>query len=230
VITVWRSDSLFAKVRPVGQSYPIANEASRMRWARRYLAVPEVLECVVDDGLEWLMTAPLPGRDATTREVKADPATIVSAVARGLRRFHEALPVGDCPFDFRLDVAIDAVQRRHASGLIDHERDFHEEYKHLTLDEAVARLVNDRPDEIDVVVCHGDPCFPNFLVQDGEVTGYLDLGEVGVADRWWDLAVATWSVGWNVGPGWEDLFLESYGVPRDAERQDYYRLLYGLVS
>ena len=41
------------------------------------------------------------------------------------------------------------------------------------------------------------------LAADGRCSGQVDLGELGVADRWADLAVATWSTTWNYGPGWE---------------------------
>jgi kanamycin kinase len=71
---------------------------------------------------------------------------------------------------------------------------------------------------------------PNVLIDDGAVTGYLDLGELGVADRWWDLAVATWSCDWYVGPGWQDLFLDTYGIERDDDKIEFYRLLYDLAS
>jgi kanamycin kinase len=81
-----------------------------------------------------------------------------------------------------------------------------------------------------VVLCHGDYCFPNVLIDDGAVTGYLDLGELGVADRWLDIAVATWSCDWNVGPGWQDLFLDTYGIERDDDKIEFYRLLYDLAS
>lgn len=53
--------------------------------------------------------------------------------------------------------------------------------------------------------------------------------ELGVADRWWDLAAATWSLGWNLGPGFEEIFLREYGVEPDHERTRFYRLLYPLV-
>src|SRR5277367_2325817 len=56
------------------------------------------------------------------------------------------------------------------------------------------------------------------------------LSELCVADRWRDLAVATWSVTWNLGPGYEDLFLASYGIARDEGAQAFYRLLYDLES
>ncbi len=53
-----------------------------------------------------------------------------------------------------------------------------------------------------LVVCHGDACAPNTLLDDdGHWMGHVDLGRVGVADRWADLAVATWSTVWNYGTG-----------------------------
>jgi kanamycin kinase len=58
------------------------------------------------------------------------------------------------------------------------------------------------------------------------VAGHVDLGRTGVADRWADLAVATWSAIWNLGPGWEAELLAAYGVDPDAERSAYYRLLW----
>jgi kanamycin kinase len=49
-----------------------------------------------------------------------------------------------------------------------------------------------------------------------------------VADRWADLAIASWSLGWNFGPGWEAAFYAAYGIAPDPERIAYYRLLWEL--
>jgi kanamycin kinase len=82
-----------------------------------------------------------------------------------------------------------------------------------------------------LVVCHGDACAPNTLLgPDGHWTGHVDLGLLGTADRWADLAVATWSTEWNYGPGWERRLLDAYGVRPDADRSRYYRLLWDLSS
>jgi kanamycin kinase len=82
-----------------------------------------------------------------------------------------------------------------------------------------------------LVVCHGDACAPNtLLAADGHWSGHVDLGMLGVADRWADLAVATWSAEWNYGPGWDGLLLDSYGIRPDPERTRYYRLLWDLSS
>ncbi len=72
--------------------------------------------------------------------------------------------------------------------------------------------------------------FPNVLIDEGRIAGYLDLGELGVADRWCDVAVGAWSTTWNVGPGWEDIFYESYGIAPDPDGIEFYRMLYSLAS
>ncbi len=43
----------------------------------------------------------------------------------------------------------------------------------------------------DMVVCHGDPCMPNFMVDPKtlQCTGLIDLGRAGTADRYADLAL-----------------------------------------
>jgi aminoglycoside phosphotransferase len=157
------------------------------------------------------------------------PARLVPALARGLRRFHESLPVADCPFDFRLDTAIKRVRERFENGLIKASH-LNADHGGLTVEEAVGLLERSRPSSEDLVACHGDYCFPNALLINWEVVGFLDLGELGVADRWFDLAVATWSSVWNLGPGYEELYLQAYGVRADPERIAFYRLLYDLTS
>lgn len=214
----------------VADHYPtLGGEVDRTRWARPYIPVPTIIDHGVERSIAWLASSPLSGQDGTHPDQLSDPTRLVRSLADGLRRFHEAAPVGECPFDFRLEAALAHVRARLESGLIQADRDFHPEFEHLTPEAAVGLLESSRPTAEDLVVCHGDFCLPNIFIQDGEVTGYLDLGELGVADRWSDLAAATWSLTWNLGPGYEELFLEEYGVERDVDRTNFYRLMYDLV-
>lgn len=72
-------------------------------------------------------------------------------------------------------------------------------------------------------------CAPNtLLTAGGHWSGHVDLGALGVGDRWADLAVATWSTNWNYGPGWEETLLDASGISPDPERTRYYRLLWEL--
>ncbi len=219
----------YLKIAP-SSGYPsLPAEADRMRWARAHIPVPLVLEQGSAGEADWLLTEGLTGCDATNSAWSADPERLVRVLAEGLRRFHEA-SVAACPFDFRLDQALAHAGRRVKAGLVIPSRDFHDEFAHLSAEGALAVLGRSRPDDESIVVCHGDYCLPNIIIVDWAATGFVDLGEVGTADRWWDLAVATWSVTWNLGPGYEDLFLSSYGVQRDETRMQFYRLLYDLAS
>jgi kanamycin kinase len=232
-VTAWRlsstaGDVRFLKVRAVEDEPRLLEEAARLRWARNHLSVPEVLACGTEGDVDWLLLAGLPGRDATTPELKARPEWLVPVLARGLRRLHET-PAADCPFRLSVEGALATVRRRVAEGKATHA-DLHEEFRHLSLDDALATLDDLAPDTEDLVLCHGDYCFPNVLIEGDDVTAYIDLGELAVADRWWDVAVGSWSTTWNIGPGWEQLFLDAYGIEPDRRRITFYRLLYDLIS
>jgi kanamycin kinase len=220
----------FVKVTESGHFPTARHERDRLLWARAYLPVPAVIDAGSDDAVDWLVTDALAGTDATKHALLADPARLVPAFAHGLAAFHAAAPVSVCPFDFTMATALDHVRTRIRDGVAE-PADLHPEYRQLTLAQALTRVEQLAPTTEDLVVCHGDYCFPNVLLDPaGMVTGYIDIGELGVADRWYDVAVAAWSVTWNVGPGWEDLFYESYGVRPEPDRIECYRLLYDLAS
>ena len=233
-VAVWRLSSPagevhFLKVRAVGDEPALADEEARLRWAASRLPVPSVVAWGTEGDVEWLATCGLTGRDATSPELRRHPDRLLAALACGLRSLH-ATPFDGCPFRLTVEAAIAAVRRRVADGLAEHD-DLHEEYRHLSLAQAVARIEELAPVDEDLVLCHGDYCFPNVLVEDWAVTAYLDLGELAVADRWWDVAVASWSATWNLDdPGAEQRFLDAYGIEPDLRRIEFWRLVYDLIS
>jgi kanamycin kinase len=213
----------FVKWAPAGSGLPIVREAERLRWAARSTPVPVVLDSGSDAGGDWLLTAGLPGDSAVDPRWTSDPLTAVRAIGTGLRALHDALPVEDCPFDWTARTRLADVHRR--AGVLRPDS-WHAEHAALSVPEVLARLA-DVPDDDRLVVCHGDACAPNTLVAaDGTWAGHVDLGSLGLADRWADLAVATWSTGWNYGPGWERPLLDAYGIEQDATRTAWYRLLW----
>jgi kanamycin kinase len=198
-----------------------------MTWGGAYTPVPRVLSEGADGEGSWLVTAALPGHNAVSPRWLADPRPAVIAIGAGLRAMHDALPAADCPFSWMAADRIAAAQRAAAAGRLD-TSDWAAEHRELGV-EGVLAQVQDIPSADKLAVCHGDACAPNTLItDDGRWSGHVDLGDLGVADRWADLAIATWSTGWNYGPGWEQLLLDAYGIKPDAERIRYYRLLWEL--
>jgi len=81
-----------------------------------------------------------------------------------------------------------------------------------------------------LVVIHGDACAPNTVIgPDGRFVGHVDLGAIGVGDRWADLAIASMSLDWNYGEGFQDEFFHAYGVTPDIQRIAYYRAAWDAV-
>jgi len=217
----------FLKWFPAGCDIDPHAEIDRLRWAAQFVTVPRVLAEGGDSSGAWVLTAALSGENAVTDRWRSDPATAVRAIGRGLRDLHERLPVGDCPFSWSTESRLADITQRAAAGHLDPAR-WQEEHRGLGLDEALRRAF-DAPTPDMLVVCHGDACAPNTLIaDDGTCCGHVDLGSLGIADRWADLAVATWSTQWNYRTGWERTLLDAYGVAPDVERLAYYRLLWDL--
>jgi kanamycin kinase len=181
-----------------------AGEAQRLRWAARYVSVPRVLGWGVDGHRAWLRTRGLPGLSAVHPRWLAVPDVAVRAIGAGLRALHDRLPVRTCPFDWSVGSRL------------------------ARLTSAGRTRLGDPPPIDRLVVCHGDACSPNTLIDDaGRCCGHVDMGELGVADRWADLAVATLSLGWNYPCRvWDAEFFAAYGVAPDPARIDYYRRLW----
>ena len=91
-------------------------------------------------------------------------------------------------------------------------------------------MVADAPAESDPVVAHGDLCAPNLLLSDDwSVTGYVDLGKLGVADRLADLGAHQWSLEFNGYGDLIELFLAAYGWQGDPGQVQWYRDFYAKV-
>jgi kanamycin kinase len=204
--------------RALAEDVDLADEAARMRWAAPYTPVPQVLEVGADENAEWLATVAIEARSAVDPRWLAEPETAARAIGAGLRALHDALPVDECPWTWSIEDRIAGAEARAAAGLASDGWSA----------EARARVA-DAPDHDRLVVCHGDACAPNtLLADDGAWAAHVDLGSLGVADRWADLAIATYSLGWNFGAGYEHLVYEAYGIEEDPDRVAYYRILWDL--
>lgn len=211
----------------------LADERDRLIWLSTVsVGAPRVLDWVERDGAATLVTSTLPGISASA--VTAARAHIaIRELVTFLLSLH-ALPVGDCPFRRELAVTVPEASANVAAGRVD-EDDFDESRRGLTAAQLLRSLVRDRVraeslEREDLVVCHGDFCLPNVLLDPETltVTGILDVGRLGVADRHLDLALLTRSVAsTDLNPAYGPDFAAWVGDRTHADpwRLEYYRLL-----
>ncbi|MGC4192166.1 MAG: phosphotransferase [Thermomicrobiales bacterium] len=178
------------------------------------------------------MTSAVPGIGAD-RLSPRDLARAWSGIGAAIRRLHD-LPVADCPFRdhdlaARMALARDVVARGAVNPVFLPEADRQREPAAILaeLERDVSRML--ALAARDPVVCHGDCCLPNIMVDPETlvVTGFVDLGRLGVADRYADLALLTA----NARETWPDetaaraadaMLAKTYGMPFDPERLSFY--------
>ncbi|WP_336081673.1 tetratricopeptide repeat protein [Nocardia sp. SSK8] len=190
-------------------------EYERLIWLRDTgIAVPEVAAFAED--VLVLADAGAPSLASAAPE----PREIGTLMGTVLRALH-ALPVARCPFDGGLDVTLAQAHRAVVEGFAD-PADFDDDHRALTPAEVLDRLRARRPAEEDLVVTHGD-FTPGNVLTDGRL---LDVGALGRADRYRDLALAERDLAGDFGADAVRAFFTAYGLPDpDRGRLDYYRLL-----
>ncbi|MFB9391832.1 APH(3')-V family aminoglycoside O-phosphotransferase [Streptomyces coeruleoprunus] len=225
---------LYAKVAPrtpENAAFDLAGEADRLEWlARHGIPVPRIVERGGDDTSAWLVTEAVPGVSAAEEWPEHQRLAVVEAMADLARALHD-LPVDACPFDRGLTVTVAEARHNVREGLVDLD-DLQEEREGWSGERLLAELDRTRPEKEDTVVCHGDLC-PNNVLLDPEtcrVTGVIDVGRLGRADRHADLALAARELEIDedpwFGPEYAERFLERYGAQHvDKDKMAFYQLL-----
>lgn len=190
----------------------LVDEMVRLRWLADQLPVPALDHFEMSRGEAWLLTRAIPGRTAYEwlQEAPERAPSIVTALARLLARLH-ALPVERCPFNAHHSLRLADARQRLEAGLIDAE-DFDEAREGWTPEEVWLELQRLLPLAADPVVSHGDYSLDNILLDGrGRVTGIIDLGRLGVADRYQDLAIL-WNCLGEFGPQAQAMLFSAYGI------------------
>jgi aminoglycoside phosphotransferase len=211
----------------VDQNWPrreLLEEKRVLEWLSGKLPVATVLLFDEDDNNDYLLISGIPGVDAANTVGSMRNAELVTLLAKGLRMVH-GVHIDDCPFERNLDRMI-AVAGFNVKHKLVHEWDFADIRRGKTAEELYEELLHLRPADEDLVFTHGDYCLPNIIIHQQEIGGFIDLHRAGIADRYQDIALAIRSIGSNIGPGHEQLFLEKYGISEpDFGKIEYYMLL-----
>ena len=203
----------------------VADEMTRLRWLHSRLPVPEIITFVATQNECWLMTKALSGKSARALldERPDDRDLVINALADFLRLIHE-LPVIECPFDARLERRLNEGRARIDAGLVN-ETDFDREQQGWSAEQVWNAIQTHLPLKPDLVVTHGDFSLDNVLIEGSRISGCIDVGGAGLADRYHDLAIC-WSDLAGYGADTQARFLMRYGVGEgDRRKLQAYQLL-----
>lgn len=187
--------SRYAKVVGPAAVTDLAAERDRVSWAHAHgLSVPSVIDWeITEDGGAVLVTSAVGGIGAD-RLTETALRSAWPAVVEAVRALHGVV-ADDCPYRRDLDEMLSRARSVVAAGAVN--PDFlRDEERDVPQAELLARVEREadrrrRQEVVDQVVCHGDLCLPNILIDPDRLTveGFIDLGRLGIADRHADLAL-----------------------------------------
>ncbi|MEV0574128.1 APH(3'') family aminoglycoside O-phosphotransferase [Streptomyces sp. NPDC050392] len=222
----------YAKCVPGADAAALRAERDRIAWlSGQGVPGPRALDWRSGADGACLVTSAVPGVSAD--QVPAgDLRAAWARIADAVRRLH-ATPASACPFHRGLDAMVaeaeDVVARDAVNpGFLPADQQGTPAAE--LLDRLTSQVARRREQEAaDTVVCHGDLCLPNIVLdpQTLDVTGFIDLGRLGLADRYADLALLLA----NARETWPDeeqaraadtALAESYGITLDDDRLRFY--------
>lgn len=217
--------SLFLKQGAGRIARDIADEYARLRWAQGQLPVPQLIAFAEEADTAWLLSEAVAGT-AAHAWLEANPdrrADAVAGMARLLRRLH-ALPAETCPFNAGMPLRMIGARANIDDGLVP-EDEFDDARAGWTAEQVWDKLRSIPPVTAAPVITHGDFSLDNiFLDEAGEVVGLIDLGRLGVADRYQDLAILLNCFN-EFDSALGEVLFDVYGEQPDPQRIELHLLL-----
>lgn len=183
----------------------------------------EVLFYSRENERDVLLSARVKGEDCTHANFLSEPRKLASTIAKELRRLHE-IDFSACPIKERTNDYISTVFENYRTGNYDTSH-FPDSFGYANAQDAI-RVFEEGMSALKTdTLIHGDYCLPNIMLNDDfSLSGFIDLGAGGVADRHIDLFWGAWTLGFNLGTDeYRRDFFDAYG--RDKVDEDIIRVI-----
>lgn len=221
------------KIQPITEETD--SEVRIMKWLEGKLPVPKCLFYKEIDGICYLLMSRISGKMSCYESCMQDPWALTKLLADSIKRLWQ-VDISNCPVRWDLERKLVQAKQAVANGevdIADAEPDTFGENGFADAMELYQWLENNRPEE-DLVLSHGDFCLPNIFIENGVLSGYIDLGRTGIADRWQDIALCYRSLKHNFDGTYggkvyrsydPNLLFDALEITPDWEKLKYYILL-----
>lgn len=225
-------ENMVLKSEPVSEESE--NHTAMLAWLEGKVPAPRILETHVRDGWRWTLMTRIRGEMACADTFRADPHRLVQVLADAMSSLWR-IDVTGCPVDQSPDAKLRRARRIVEAGQVDMELVEPETFGEGGFSSPAALLtwLEEHKPPFEPVLTHGDFCLPNVFLENGQLTGFLDLGRSGIGDRWTDIAICWRTLRDNFGghygaavPGFHpDELFDALEIEKDEEKLRYNLLM-----
>ena len=207
VLFVDKGEGYFVKIADGGE---LEKEAALTAYFNSLNLSAEVLHYSTENGKDYLVTRRVPGEDCINEMYLAEPERLCDFTAERLRALHE-IDGSDCPVRDRISTYTAAVEEGLA-GKNYEPKLFKGIWEFESFEETVKVAKEGLPELKSEVLIHGDYCLPNIILDNWKFSGFIDLGNGGIADRHIDIWWGIWTLNYNLGTAkYSNRFMDAYG-------------------
>ena len=175
------------------------NLREKLSWLGGKLPVSKVIAYKIIDNKEYLLCDFIEGIPSFEYGHQPGASNTGIILGESLRKIHD-INIQNCPFKINIENDISKLQDQ-----IDNE--------------ILVQIKSLVPQEWDLVFSHGDYSLPNILIANNELSGFIDMGDSGIADRNYDLYYGLWSLKFNNLERYSEDFINSYGKDKVSEKK-----------
>ena len=205
-----------------------------MQWLEGKLPAPRVIHFEADGEKEYLLMTRVPGKMACDKSYLSQPELLLPLLSEALHMLWQ-VDIAGCPRSRSLRDELSEARSRLENGLMDLSRCEPETFGpggFESPEKLLSWLESNQPSP-ETAFSHGDCCLPNIFFLDDRVSGFIDLGDAGIADQWRDISLCWRSLKHNtdgrygrVLPGFRAERLFDYlEIRPDMDKMRYYLLL-----
>ncbi len=214
-------ETFFLKIAQKGL---LTSEYEKLKWLEGKLPVPKIVLYDYTHDTEYLITTSIKGEMVCSKYYLNNPEGGIKVIAEAFKKIY-AVDITDCPFNVALDYKLALVENNVLHNLI-HVEDLKEEtLKRFGSLENILKYLKEHKFNSEYCFSHGDTSLPNIFASKDEFTGFIDVGESGIADKWFDLAICEKSIKRNYGEQYISKFYQELNIIPERDKIDYYLLM-----
>lgn len=210
----------------IAKSNKLDKEYYMFNYLKTYSLTPEVVYFNYDGKVSTLITKKIDGDMICCDEIFDDMYHVVDLASDAIKIL-QSIDISDCPFYNNLDLKLSTAKYNIDNNLVTTKDMNDENQKRFgSVQKLYEYLVNNKIKEEKLCFSHGDLSIPNIFYKDEKITGFVDLGDSGIADIWYDISILVKSLRRNYETEEaEEYLFKKLNIKPDYKVIEYYILL-----